>query len=271
MKPLISFLSGVNDNFTPIFVSGAPRSGTTVCHALLCTSKTVNDYIPESSFLTGMLNNFEGGLNNDVHNVELFGSKVAYADFSAESISHLMSHLWMRLKSPEFLCLKDPMMYKHFNWLHQFYPNVKYVFTIRESLETISSRVKIDHKQGIHVDDNRVRAHASELLSYYQYAIYIYKNNTERLFLIDYESILDLSAVNKLNSISPNISIEPDDIWKTQFMSDVNKDTTFITEKYGKLISDTKKSDMILTPNQIDIVQTICQKTYNEALSLANV
>ena len=69
MKPMSRFYEALESSFQPVFVSGSPRSGTTLCHALICTSNEVNDYVPESSYLTGLLNNFIHGNSNEIHNL----------------------------------------------------------------------------------------------------------------------------------------------------------------------------------------------------------
>ncbi len=38
--------------FVPLFVGGAPRSGTTMLHGLICASRHCNHYIGESSYFT---------------------------------------------------------------------------------------------------------------------------------------------------------------------------------------------------------------------------
>lgn len=45
-----------------VFVGGAPRSGTTVTHALLCTSRRTNTYCPEISYVTPILTAYGQGM-----------------------------------------------------------------------------------------------------------------------------------------------------------------------------------------------------------------
>jgi len=47
-----------------IFVGGAPRSGTTVTHALLCTSDRTNAFHPEISFVRPLFNAYSVGMQN---------------------------------------------------------------------------------------------------------------------------------------------------------------------------------------------------------------
>src|SRR5262249_47468058 len=44
-----------------VFVGGAPRSGTTVTHALICTSARVSEYHPEISFFRGLTQAYRNG------------------------------------------------------------------------------------------------------------------------------------------------------------------------------------------------------------------
>lgn len=47
-----------------IFVGGAPRSGTTVTHALICTAPEVSHYHPEVSFIRPVFDTYSVGLEN---------------------------------------------------------------------------------------------------------------------------------------------------------------------------------------------------------------
>ena len=59
-----------------IFVGGAPRSGTTVTHALLCTSDKANSYCPEISFVRPIVNGYAVGMQNwAIHTTAFFKNR----------------------------------------------------------------------------------------------------------------------------------------------------------------------------------------------------
>ncbi len=266
MIPLTSFSTIVKERFTPVFVSGAPRSGTTVCHSLICTSNEVNDYVPESSYLTGIMDNFEKGVNFPIHNDDLFGSRQNLTNYGIEEISNLLTYLWMRLETPKILCLKDPLMIKHFNWIHKVFPNVKYVITIRSPDETISSKITVEKKLGNNINEDLISLVSKELLGYLQLILKLQETISERLILISYDSILDLSAIEKLKKLKEGIDFSPGNIWKSKFVENVQRPSPWITPKYGSGLENIEKSSLVLSPKEIDIVNSICYETYSKII-----
>ena len=265
MKPFTQFSNTVQSSFTPVFVSGSPRSGTTVCHALICTSHEVNDYVPESSFLTGVLNNLITSLNNEIHNVDLFGSKADFFDFGTEAVSQLLVHLWIRLKSPKLLCLKDPLMFLHFDWLHKVYPHVRYIFTFRDPVETISSRVTVDHKAGVLIDEAQLQKHSKELKFNYDFALKLHQTTSDRLLLINYREIIDGSAPQKINTFLNLTDIDVGTLWESQFTKQKQRKTTeWTTEKYGDPIGSTEKTPIVLSRSEQLIVERLCSESYSK-------
>ncbi|MDQ4421391.1 sulfotransferase [Sphingobium sp. DEHP117] len=270
MKPSTNYLDFVQNHINPIFVSGCPRSGTTICHALLCTSPNVNDYVPESSFLTGILNNFVTGLNSDEHNVDYFGSKQNFIDYGLEQIATLIMHSWLRFESPEFLCLKDPNMYAHMDWLHQAFPRVHYVFTIRDPAEVISSRVSVERKYGRTVDDNVMINLSSELVKYFDFLIALHQNHADRLTIVHYDEIMSGNIGHKFSKISNSITINNADVWKSKFFHAFNEQSPWISKNYGVSVENAQKSPIILDEGQINIVNTICDDAYTQSCKIMN-
>jgi hypothetical protein len=267
MKPTTNNLSVVLERFTPIFVSGSPRSGTTICHALLCTAENVNDYVPESSFLSGILNNFIVGLNNDFHNVDFFGSKQAFIDYGIEQIASMLMYSWLRFDTPEFLALKDPLMFTHMNWIHQAFPNVRYVFTLRDPIETISSRVTVERRMGKYINNELVSNISAELSGYYNFISHVDQNCKNRLTVIHYDEIMSGSVKERFKEISPSIQVDQNRVWISKFMAKV-KDSPWTTESYGKRILDVKRAPIVLDEAQAEIVTNICGESYVRACAM---
>ena len=117
------------------------------------------------------MNNFYQGLNFPQHTDDLFGSRQNLTNYGIEEISNLLTYLWMRLETPKILCLKDPLMINHFNWIHNVFPNVKYVITIRSPDETISSRITVEKKLGKNINEDTIFNLSKDILSYYELTI----------------------------------------------------------------------------------------------------
>ena len=90
MKSMTRFFEVLESSFRPVFVSGSPRSGTTVCHSLICTSNEVNDYVAESIYLTGLLNKFINGNSNEINNSDYFGSMQEFQELNFGQISFVL-------------------------------------------------------------------------------------------------------------------------------------------------------------------------------------
>ena len=266
--PLTQFYQALQSNFQPVFVSGCPRSGTTVCHALICTSADVNDYVTESSYLTETLNNFCNGKNNQIHNSHLFGSMQDFEAFGIEQISFLLHHLWLHLGHKKYLCLKDPLMYRHFDWLDQVFKQVKYVFTYRDPVETISSRMTVLKKEGKNINADALSNLSNELLGYYHYAQKLASTKSDRTLLLNYQNIIDGAAEKQLKSFLSLNDINRKNIWKSEFVSKHQiPDTVWSTPKYFEEISD-NRTGIILTSEEINFVNDRLRESYNNVLCL---
>jgi hypothetical protein len=270
MTPEKKSLNFVLENIKPVFVSGSPRSGTTVCHALLCTADNVNDYMPESSYFTGILNTFISGLNNSLHNVEFFGSEQEFIDHGLEQISSFLSYAWARFDKPEFLAFKDPLMFMHMNWLHKFFHNAKYVLTLRDPLEVISSRVVVERKMGRQVDNNFIANVSYELMIYNKFVKDLHAACGDRLTVIHYDQLLRDDAAKCFERIDPSIHIDQNKIWVTKYMKDVRKDSAWITDKIGKRVDEVHKTRLCLQDDQIEIVNNVCSNMYIEACAASS-
>ena len=269
MKPMTRFFDVLDGSFQPVFVSGSPRSGTTLCHALICTSNEVNDYVPESSYLTGLLNNYINGNSNEIHNLHLFGSMQDFKEFNIEQISFFLHYLWLRLGHKKYLCLKDPLMFEHFDWLDQVFKQVKYVFTYRDPIETISSRVKVLKNEGEDINANVIAALSNELLNYYRYAEKLVSTKSDRAVIVNYTDIIEGAAEERLARFLSLNDINRHDLWKSEFVSKHQiPDNAWKTPKYFEPISDSK-TDITLTLEEINFVNDRLREIYNK-LSMLN-
>lgn len=270
MISLTQSQKSIKSNFQPIFVSGSPRSGTTVCHALICTSKDVNDYVPESSYLTGMLDLYRRGSYTTVHNMQLFGSMRNFHVFAIEQILHLLTHLWLRLGKKKYLCLKDPMMVPCFEWLDQVLRHVKYIVTYRDPVETISSRVTVARNQGKNMNAQLLAELTAELQECYKSASNLLGLKRNRTLLINYQEIIDGSADEKLKGFLELDDINRSIIWESEFVSkEKTPYSEFSTPKnFSKITKE--KTDIILTATEIEYVNDRLRAAYNHLCNQTN-
>lgn len=174
-----------------VFVGGAPRSGTTVAHALLCTSMQVSRYHPEISFFRGVPMSFRNGRASwSQHTHAFFDDAEAFRKLMREMADVATGHLWRRLGSAPILCMKDPLLTPLFRDVQALYPTESwFVVTCRHPCDVVRSRQEVHEKSGTGRPFGLADATAvaREYLAYYQGLLATSFGG--RLFLFRYEDL----------------------------------------------------------------------------------
>lgn len=133
-----------------VFVGGAPRSGTTVTHALLCSSAQVSDYHPEVSFLRGLAIGYRNGLAAwRQHTSSFFKDRDDFRAHMRESFDLSIRRLWGALGERPILCMKDPLLTPFFPDLHALYPTkARFAVVVRHPYDVVRSRQAVHEKSG---------------------------------------------------------------------------------------------------------------------------
>ncbi|CAN5452127.1 hypothetical protein BH10PSE5_BH10PSE5_08610 [soil metagenome] len=131
-----------------VFVGGAPRSGTTVAHALICSADGVSPYHPEASFLRGLLPAWRNGkVAWDSHTKAFFDDMEAFRLHMRATVDLSLLHLWDVLERPAIRSLKDPHLAPFFRDLRELHPDISYfVTTCRNPLDVVRSRQEVHEK-----------------------------------------------------------------------------------------------------------------------------
>ncbi|MCC9622543.1 sulfotransferase [Thalassospira sp. MA62] len=258
------------ENYELTFVTGHPRSGTTIAHALVCSSQNVNDYIPESSYLTGLVSNFMTGFRNDVHNVDFFGSKQAFVDYAGKQVRNFVNDCWIGFGAPKMLALKDPLMMETLDAFNGIFPFAKFIITVRDPFEVISSFCKVKQRQGAVVDAAMTTGLARNAALDYERASKFKSLHPDRTLLFHYDSLFDGSFSTTLSAFSSNIECRPNKVWDSKFVADTQKEKSpWLTEKYGQKLAAVSKSEPDLTSEQRKIVEKVTFPAYEKAVSLS--
>lgn len=155
-----------------IFVGGAPRSGTTVVHALICTADGVSRYNPEVSFFRGFMAAYRNGkVAWDGHTSGFFPDRAAFREMIRETTDLALGRVWEALDKPRLLAVKDPHLTPFFLDLHELYPDTaRLVSVCRHPFDVVRSRQAVHEKAGgarpFGRDD--VAAVAREYFNYYR-------------------------------------------------------------------------------------------------------
>jgi hypothetical protein len=104
----------------------------------------------------------------------------------------------------------------------------------------------------------------------YMRAIQFKTSSPERTLLFHYDSVFDGSCGQKLSAFCSDIKCNPDNIWKSKFVKDVQDvKTPWVTGKYGKMIEKVSRSEPDLDNERREVVKSVTFDTYEKAVALA--
>ena len=128
-----------NVDWDQIFVLGAERSGTTVLHALLCTSDEVNPYVAECTYFSHLLRAFPPVWQYfDVHAHSYFGARSEFLEYHSNLLRMVLADTWRHLGCPRVMALKDPLLTRQVGVLAMLLPGSRFVVSVRDA--AMSSR-----------------------------------------------------------------------------------------------------------------------------------
>jgi hypothetical protein len=240
-----------------VFVGGAPRSGTTVTHALLCTSKRVSDYHPEISFFRGLMIGFRNGRGAwKQHTSAFFADPEAFRLVMRESADVSMRHVWRALGASEILCMKDPLLTPFFPDLHQLYPReARFVVVVRHPYEVVRSRQEVHEKGGAQHTFGVADAAAAAREYLATYRAILAHNFSGKLFMFRYEDLLTEDIQAGLAKFIGVDDLDPGRMWGDG-AQDLTNDA-WSSPKYNKAIDLAPRLDT-LSPVLAETVKTIC-------------
>ncbi|MEY8120383.1 sulfotransferase [Falsihalocynthiibacter sp. BN13B15] len=247
-------MTTANTSHTIIFVGGAPRSGTTITHQLLCTSELTNKYIPEPLFLRSIVDSYYLGVENWAKHTNPFFAENEH--FRAHLAGHLLAsinHISNTVKNPPILTLKDPLLTPGFPALRYLcQPHAKFVTVIRHPYHVVRSRQEVMHKMNLPFDAQSVHALATEYMSTYQH---IDKDPylSEVEYYFKYEDLIAPNTIEELRQFTglSDISVEKIGVNET-FLDDA-----WFSPKYGSKLDTLNRLDP-LAPEFRKIVREIC-------------
>lgn len=201
-----------------VFVGGAPRSGTTVTHALICTSRSVGSYHPEVSFLRPLVMAYRSGkIAWTEHTHAFFQDHEAFRRHMRKTLDVSIDHLWRLLDSPEVLAMKDPMMTPMFRDLHELFAgDFRFVTVCRHPYAVVRSRQAVHDRtgQGRPFGLQDVANVAQEYVNFYQSVLGT--NFGGRHYMFRYEDLNEPRIRQGLMDFVGVDDFDTDLLWKTK-------------------------------------------------------
>lgn len=196
-----------------IFVGGAPRSGTTVTHALLCTSDKTNSNIPEISFMRPLVESFTLGLRMwENHTKTFFKDGDDFKKHCRAHVEMALNHISEVVGSPEVLTVKDPLLTPYFFQLHRLLPDrAKFVTVIRNPYDVVRSRQEVFETGGVEFSDKVALDVAKGYNTHYAHL----KNERlrETLYCLRYEDLNKQETIDQLRAFTGCFDISLDKVW----------------------------------------------------------
>ena len=234
----MTLFSGATPAVTPVFVGGAPRTGTTVLHALICTGPRVNDYIAECTYLAGLMACYDDCLGLfDVHTKYYFDDLSAFAEFHAGMVETFLVKAWERTGKPELLALKSPILTLYFHHLARLLPGAKFVVSVREPRDAILSRVEVAQRKGDVAPDDALHAACLEYAAIYRAVLDNIDAFGDRILFVDYAGLVrDEGELTRISGFVD--TVHPAAIWSGGLTHPGDHtDTEWATPLYGERMS----------------------------------
>jgi hypothetical protein len=262
------------EKFTSVFVGGAPRSGTTVLHALLCTSEKTNPFIGECSYFSAFMTPFAVGLNTfSQHTRHFFPSKEEFAENHAAVLKYVLKRIWKRVGKPEILILKDPILTASFHYLAALLKSARFIVSVRDPRDTILSRIEVMCRknaqagQSANITYKQVEEFCNEYFRSYRAIADNRAVFGERLCMVDYKDVVSGNAAATLEKFGVG-KLHPDKIW-TEAITDAripDPHNEWITPLLGQKLStaSVNRYSKVLPPDVVALIVRHCGQLMQE-------
>lgn len=252
-------MSEVNAPRKIIFVGGAPRSGTSVTHALLCTAPACNAYHCEISFVRPLFDSYSVGMEQwQSHTSHFFKIPDHLRNHVRNLAQQSLHYVWRVLQQPVIMCVKDPLLTRNFasvkavmEWPTQF------VTVLRHPHDVIRSQQEVYTRSGVEMTAFEVYRLSEE---YVQSYAHIDDPDMEgAVFHFRYEDLGQDWLIDQLRSFTGLGGIDPALLWDkgAHTASETEKADPFYSPKYHGPI-DTSRRLATLKPEFQEIVNEIC-------------
>lgn len=205
---------GDDMRYRVLFVGGAPRSGTTVTHALIRTSARTHGYVSECSYFTQLIRAYAIGISTwEQHTYTFFTSRESFREHMAELAWKTLDAMHHHLDYPQVLAHKDPMLTPLFPLVRELLgERTRFVTVLRDPYDVVRSRQEVHFKSGLPFTATEAESVAAEYVRHYAHL-----DNTELVEfsqVVVYERLNDTSTVKELARFLDLPDLDPGALWR---------------------------------------------------------
>lgn len=243
---------------TVIFVGGAPRSGTTLLHQVICTSARTNVYCPEITFVLPIVNSYVAGLANwSNHTHAFFAEKEHFRLHIKFLLETSLAHISLVLKDPEVLSVKNPNLTPRFPEIREMLgERARFVTIVRNPYDIVRSLQEVAERSDKVFDEKQARDAARLVVK--DYAHLDDPRLAGNVLSFRYEDILKPETTEKLRQFTGLTDIDPSAVGSAaKPQPQTESGNPWFSPKYHNAIDLTPRLPQ-LDPKYRRIVDRIC-------------
>lgn len=261
------------EDFTPVFVLGMPRSGTTVTNALLCTPHDCNDLLPEHHYLGGLAQTISAAFTSFAKNTKhFFPDRDSFVADHMAFMRKQLSATWHACDCPSMLVIKHVKFSHIASLLLEHIPNAKIVAVGRDPRDIFASMLKANEPDW-REDEVSIKNFLNNYHVFYGSILRAYhRYGPERVFLLQLENLSE-AALKHLGKFM-GTSLNPERLWcSSAFDINTLQDHRLFSDLWGKPLSVTgcTKHTDFLSPesaSKLSLGSIAMKHTYEYAASL---
>jgi hypothetical protein len=209
--------AAIRPGYTPVFIGGAPRSGTTMLSALVSTSESCNAFAPEFHYLGLIGQALLATLSTyDKTQKPFFRDQATLLRNHFGFVRQVLDEAWLALGRPSRLVIKHCKLTPLFGLLARHIPDALFLVICRDPRDIVASRLRAEGKRGRPITgprDNRVEEYVAEFNAYYGSVFAAADSDLKGRFLALQLEEVSSGSLDALSSFLGLTDIAPERLW----------------------------------------------------------